>query len=157
MVRANKFQDAVAARKSLLAKVHIARKQLGLTEEEYRAMLEASYDRSSAGDLTVPQLTDLVGRLEGLGFRAGPRSARSRAPQGEYLRIPDEDVHAAQKRYILALAKKLGWSPQSLNGRIAKQFGVQRIEWLHDQAALQTLAKDLYSRCKKRGLDPRAS
>ena len=37
---------------------------------------------------------------------------------------------------------------------VKRQFQVDKLVWLHEQDALQTLAKDLYTRCRQRGLDP---
>jgi hypothetical protein len=54
----------------------------------------------------------------------------------------------------LALWNKLGWKISGIDLRCKKQFGVEKLVWLNDQYSLQTLAKDLYSRCQKRGLDP---
>ncbi len=61
---------------------------------------------------------------------------------------------ARQKRYILMLWCLLGYEPRSLDVRVSKQFGVERFVWLSDPAALATLAKDLWSRCRRAGIDP---
>lgn len=71
----------------------------------------------------------------------------------ERLDIPAGPL-ARQKRYIVTLWLLLGYEPKSLDGRVSKQFGVERFVWLTDPAALATLAKDLWSRCRKVGIDP---
>jgi hypothetical protein len=71
----------------------------------------------------------------------------------ERLDIPAGPL-ARQKRYILMLWCLLGYEPRSLDGRVSKQFGVEKFVWLTDPAALATLAKDLWSRCRKAGIDP---
>lgn len=161
MVNAKKFNQAVSGRKQLLARVHIAKKELGICDEDYRAILAERFDVGSAADLTVPQLSQLVEHFRALGWKASatkkPRKQDAKPGSGsrEFVRIDDADPQARQKRYILALAKKLGWSLSGLQKRIQKQFGVARIEWLHDQASLQVLTKDLYNRCLRAGLDPK--
>jgi len=71
----------------------------------------------------------------------------------ERLDIPAGPL-ARQKRYILMLWCLLGYEPRSLDARVSKQFGVEKFVWLTDPAALATLAKDLWSRCRKAGIDP---
>ncbi len=71
----------------------------------------------------------------------------------ERLDIPAGPL-ARQKRYILMLWCLLGYEPRSLDARTAKQFGVEKFVWLSDPAALATLAKDLWSRCRRAGIDP---
>jgi len=71
----------------------------------------------------------------------------------ERLDIPAGPL-ARQKRYILMLWCLLGYEPKGLDSRAAKQFGVEKFAWLSDPAALATLAKDLWSRCRKAGIDP---
>ena len=57
-------------RRSMLAKVHIARKQLGISKEDYRAILELRFDVSSSADLSLKQLDQLLAHLTSLGFVA---------------------------------------------------------------------------------------
>lgn len=75
-------------------------------------------------------------------------------PDGyERLDIPAGPL-ARQKRYVLTLWVLLGYEPKSLDARTAKQFGVEKFVWLTDPAALATLAKDMWNRCRKAGIDP---
>jgi hypothetical protein len=74
----------------------------------------------------------------------------------ERLDIPPGPL-ARQKKYILMLWCLLGYEPKSLDARVSKQFGVERFVWLTDQAALATLAKDMWSRCRRAGIDPEPS
>ncbi|WP_300154009.1 DUF1018 domain-containing protein [Solidesulfovibrio sp.] len=71
----------------------------------------------------------------------------------ERLDIPAGPL-ARQKRYVLMLWCLLGYEPKGLDVRVSKQFGVERFAWLADPVALATLAKDLWSRCRKAGIDP---
>lgn len=74
----------------------------------------------------------------------------------ERLDIPPGPL-ARQKRYILMLWCLLGYEPKGLDARVSKQFGVERFAWLADPAALATLAKDMWSRCRRAGIDPEPS
>lgn len=148
------------ARKGLLAKIHIAKKDLGLSDPEYRAMLAELYGVESSRGLTVPQLSQLLNHFVARGW-AGPaqpaglkKTAKAADQARIFVTIPDSDPNARQKRRILAQVRALGWSLDYLNERCQRQFGVAQFAWLKDQSHLQTLSKDLHNRCNKRGIDP---
>lgn len=63
-------------RKALLAKIHVAKKQLGLTEEEYRALLDGHFGAASAGDLGLTDLKRLVLVMADYGFKPTKGNAR---------------------------------------------------------------------------------
>jgi phage gp16-like protein len=65
-------------RRPLIARVHMARKELALSEDSYRAVLARITGRHSAADLTVPQLLAVITEFERLGLR--PRRVRSDKP-----------------------------------------------------------------------------
>lgn len=139
-------------RRSLLTKVHIAKKDLGLDDDAYRAIL-GRHGVESSGALDMKGLEKLLTHMEKLGWESTPKQAKPRI-NAEHITIPDTDPLARQKRYALALAKVLGWSLLGLQKRIKQQFGVENIIWLADQASLQTLIKDMTNRCRKKGIDP---
>lgn len=66
-------------RKSLLAKIHVAKKQLGLTDDEYRAMLDGNFGVDSAAHLDEQGLQRMIFVLQSYGF--APR--RGHARRGE--------------------------------------------------------------------------
>jgi phage gp16-like protein len=63
-------------RKQHLAMVHVAKKQLALTDEAYRDILERMFQVRSAGDLKLDQLGQLLDHLKTLGFRYRPKHMR---------------------------------------------------------------------------------
>ena len=63
-------------RKSMLGKVHIAKKQLGLTEEEYRDMLSVNFNVDSAKFLNASQLNEFLRLMAQVGFKAKKGSAK---------------------------------------------------------------------------------
>lgn len=68
--------EAVEQRKALLAKIHVAKKQLGLTEEEYRALLDGHFGAASAADLGLTDLKRLVLVMADYGFKPSKGHAR---------------------------------------------------------------------------------
>lgn len=54
---------------SMIAKIHVAKKQLGLAELDYRALLQRVTGQASAKGCTVEQLDAVIRELKALGFR----------------------------------------------------------------------------------------
>lgn len=149
-------------KRALITKVAIARKQIGIDEEAYRALLERRYAATSSTKLNIKQLSELLNLFETkYGWKPKPAKVKKSTKtqqngagyQGEFVEISDRDPLAKQKRYALALAKLLGWKLSGLNTRCKKQFKVERFEWLSKQADMQVLLKDMQKRCKDRGID----
>ena len=75
-VRRKGGTEAAEQRKALLAKIHVAKKQLGLTEEEYRALLDGHFGAASAADLGLTDLKRLVLVMADYGFKPSKGHAR---------------------------------------------------------------------------------
>lgn len=78
-------------RKAMLAKTHIAKKELALSDEDYRAIVaRVARGRSdSAGKLTLAQLHDLLAEFKRLGWRpkaAATGRGAARDPQSRMAR-----------------------------------------------------------------------
>lgn len=144
--------DSRDSRRGLLAKVHIARKDLGLSEEEYRATLRELFGTESAAQLSEGQLGELVEHFLHRGWR-GPLDLSDRPG---FLKIADSDPYARQKRYILALARRLGWRPGVLQRYMRAKVRASSLAYLHDPTKLNLLARDLWGRCVRQGIDPGA-
>jgi phage gp16-like protein len=141
-------------RKSALAKIHIGKKTLGWDEDTYRLVLQSRYGVASAAKLKDGDLADLCDHFQRQGVKFSRPKKQPARDRRHFYRIPNSTPYADQKRYICALWAKLGYDMDKLDARVKKQFSVEKLAWLHNQDDLQTLAKDLYTRCKKRELDP---
>ena len=110
-----------------LAKIHIAKKELGLTDEEYCDILREQFHKNSAKDLTAGQAFRLLGYFRQKGWK--PKS-RQGALAG--FAIPPD----GQSRKILALWISLHKSGQVCNGSdqallkfVRRLTGRDRLEW----------------------------
>ena len=138
-----------------LAKIHIAKKELGLTDEAYRDMLHLHFQVDSAKDLTPRQTLVLLNKFRAKGWRPKTNvkiGRKGTAKSGNFKEITGPN--ARQKKYILALWNALGYDVAKLDYRCKKQFGVERFEWLQDTHALFVLVTDLRKRCDDAGIDP---
>lgn len=125
-------------RKGLLAKVHIAKKDLGLQDEEYREIMDVRYGHESAGELNLPQLEDLVEYFKHLGFQPS-RRRQGYGGQGQRAKLQTE----ALRERAWAIAAELENGEKRLQGLVAKICGVDRIEWCHDVSKLKRLVAAL--------------
>lgn len=152
----------IHTRRSLLAKIHIAKKQLGLDDAVYRALL-ARFGVVSSKDLSMKGLAQLVDHMAQkgaeftspaskakpgarpnakLGYQARPAQRRS-----EFYEIPD-GPRAKVKRYVAAMWRELGYDMVSLDTRVQREFAVDAFRWLEDEQGLHRLVTDLEKRLK---------
>lgn len=115
--------------RAALAKIHIAKKQLGLDEETYRDCVETvSRGRTrTAADLYEPEIDRLIKHFKTVGFRP-------RARDGKQLQ--------ALKGQIMERSRKLGdnWRTR-LDGLCLSVTGLARVEWIKEiNKARQLLA-----------------
>ncbi|HQU16654.1 MAG TPA: regulatory protein GemA [Gammaproteobacteria bacterium] len=67
--------SAAPDRRVKLAKIHVAKKQLGMEDDAYRAVICRVTGQASAGACTPAQLDRLLAEFKRLGFDAAPRKA----------------------------------------------------------------------------------
>ena len=102
-------------RKPMLAKIHVAKKQLGLKEEEYRDMLRGNFGVDSSAYLSMEQLRAFLGLLAGVGFKARKRGdapdilSKAAGPDGETALSPGERerVEEYERSSRVRLLKKI--------------------------------------------------
>lgn len=112
-------------RRALIARVHVARKELALTEESYRAVLARITGRESAAALDLAQLRAVIQEFERLGLK--PLVKRSPKPH-------------VRKVFALWAAMKPHLSDPSreaLRAFVKRQTGVADPEWLTPAQANQ--------------------
>lgn len=141
------------SRRTDLAKIHIGKKQLGMSDPDYRAFLFSHTGKESSSKLTDRERWRIIQTMEEKGADF-THKGRSRKKPDEFYAIPETTAHARQKRYIAALWKLLGYKMSGLDVRAKKQFDVDKFVWINTPDDLTTMAKDLYNRARKRGLNP---
>ena len=142
-------------RLGLYRKIEVAKKQLpDMDEVAFRELLRTEFGVESRKDMTVNQLSRLVhyfAREFGVTFKAPSKSRNNRVtPHGrpDFIEITNSMPYAAQKRQILAIWRKLGYSMTSLDTRVKREFGIHCFVWLHDADKIKALLTDLQHREK---------
>ena len=142
-------------RLGLYRKIEIARKQLpNMDEEAFRGLLRSEFGVSSRKDMNIHQLSRLVQLFAaqyGVTYTAPAKSRNSRVtPHGrpDFIEITDSMPYAREKRQILAIWRKLGYSMTSLDTRCKRAFNVPVFVWMRDGNQISTLLSDLQRREK---------
>ena len=120
-----------AQRRSLLAMVHIAKKDLGLNEGEYEMILRG-FRVASSGELNIPQLERLVNYLKLLGWKPVRSRRRKRRADAEAL------LRALRERCV-EIAKTIDNGEKRLAGLATKICGFASLTWCRDAAKLERL------------------
>lgn len=129
-------------RRTMIAKLHLARKDLRLEEEDYRLVLQRVTGKRSASDLSAAQLDAALKEMGRLGWRAKPASGRVSNP-------------AANKARAMLISLGLmgvirNSSEQALNAFARRQIGVDRLSWA-DQSQVYKLIEALKAIANRNG------
>lgn len=119
--------------KAALAKIHIAKKELTLTDDEYRAVLYGVAKKDSSKDLTDRQAEMVISRFKELGWK--PKSAKKagtvrqdRQPLSLKIRALWLELHAA--------GKVKDSSEKALCSYVHRMTGVSALQWLTVRQAI---------------------
>ena len=117
---------AADQRQGLLAKVHIAKKELALEDWDYRHILKREFRKTSAKYLSILELQYLVALFEETGWR--PKTKNNKPSQ----------VSALRAR-VTEIAEGMENSERRLSGLCRKLCGTERLEWCRDAGKLKRL------------------
>ena len=130
---------ADSGRRDMLAKTHIAKKELGLDEAAYRDLLERVVGKRSAKELTRGELDQVLAEFKRLGWRHKPRRQPARAGTR---RIADGEIQGKARALWLALYH-LGVvrSPEeaALDKFCKRQTGADSLRWISPERAARLI------------------
>jgi phage gp16-like protein len=129
-------------RNPALAKIHIAKKELGLDEDTYRAMLQQHGGVSSSKDLTPLGAARVLQHLERAGFK--PKAGHGKRPNA----APGRAALVGKIEAQLAAAGR-PWS--YVDGMAKRMFTVEKVDWLNEEQLgkiVAALAYDAKRRAK---------
>ena len=115
----------MSTRGKMIAKLHVAKKALALTEESYRDVLRRVTGRDSATAMTERQIEDALREFKRLGFKASP----ARGPMSKHAQIRmihavwadicklgvDAEDHAAALRAFVARQTRTKVNPEGVS------------------------------------------
>lgn len=131
-------------RNGQLSKIHIAKKDLCLDDDTYRALLKRVAGVSSAKDLAPRQLSAVLAEFQRLGWKARPAAKAGRKAPNP---AADREKLVGKIEAFLAEAKR-SWA--YADGMALRMFQVERVEWL-DAGQLQRLVAALTYDARRHG------
>lgn len=129
---------------SSLAKIHIAKSQLGMDDDTYRALLARVAGVRSAKDLSPRQIGAVLAEFVRLGFQPKPAKKAGRAVPKP---APDRAALVGKIEAFLAEANR-PWA--YADAMALRMFKVERVEWL-DSGQLQRLVAAFVYDAKRHG------
>lgn len=122
--RPARFDRGQQNRRAMLAKVHIAKKELGLDEDDYRQILADETGKTSAGDCSAQELDAVLARFKGRGWQPATKTSRSK---------PAQHPTARKARALWISLHQLGAvrdpSEKALESFAKRQLGCERLNW----------------------------
>jgi phage gp16-like protein len=129
----------MAPSRAALAKIHIAKKELGLTDEVYRDILSLRFKVNSAAKLTDRQATVLINSFKAHGWKQRKSTKKPTSPKYDN----------PQMRKVVAMWITLGQkgvvrnsSDKALQAYVKRMTGVDKLLWCNG-LQLDTLIKSL--------------
>lgn len=114
-----------------LAKIHIAVKELGMEDEDYRALLQDVAGVGSASKLDLAQRSKLLHRLEKLGWKPKTRKPRQKITAN----TPVDRKIRALWLDLANLGAVRDRSEKALASYVKRQTCVDRLDWLSSKQA----------------------
>ncbi|MEJ2792058.1 regulatory protein GemA [Iodobacter sp. LRB] len=122
-----------------LAQIHIAKKQLAMDDDTYRAMLKEIAGVESAKNLSVPKALAVLAHLKRRGFKVTSAKAGSSRPL-------DQEETSKKIRALWLFLHDLGGvknpSEAALGAYVKRITGVEALQWINHRQA-ETLIESL--------------
>lgn len=113
------------AKMAMMAKIHIAKKELGLDDGTYRDVLWRVTGKRSCKKMLIGELEAVIKDMESRGFtpKAAPNHGKKPSVVGKRQPLMDK---------IEAMLADMGLHWNYAHGMADKMFGIKRLQWLND-------------------------
>jgi phage gp16-like protein len=129
-------------RNAALAQIHIGKKQLGLDDDTYRAMLTSTTGKSSCADMSLGELYKVIHHLKQCGLKSSSRKHGKRPNPGT--------ANKALMNKVEALLADGGYHWNYAHSMAKRMFNVEKVDWL-DRVQLHKLIAALEYNAKRKG------
>lgn len=160
MTAARRTAPARRSEKPMLAKVQIARKELGLDDDTYRAVLERLTGQRTAKGLDDRRLGLVLEEFKAKGWKPKVVAGAKTASPPKSGRRPADHPVARKARALWISLHQLGvvenGSEQALEAFAKRQLAVDALQWA-DQAQAEPLIKGLKAMAERAGWSQKGS
>lgn len=141
--------------KNLIAKIHLAKKDLGFDDDRYRALLLGVTGKDSCKDMTHLELNEVMDAFYKEGFVVTVKKKPSRSGKPTATRVIENTP--LQKKiwalwYALADRGLVDRNKKALNGFIKKQCELESIDWCKADKDARKVIEGLKSWAKNKGV-----
>lgn len=132
------------SKRALIAQIHIAKKELALDDDTYRALLKGATGKTSCSDMTVPDLHKAIHAFKERGFKTkrskklSPKSTGTRVDKMRAIWITMQQRGLIRDSSETAL---LNWVQGQLDKRAAAP--IDSLQWLDGHAECNRLLEQL--------------
>lgn len=151
----SKKQASTNTRQRDLAKIHIAKKQLGMDDETYRELLFNIAGVRSAADLDGRGRSAVIKHLRRCGFKSSPKrpkgyksSHKSANASGMHIESSPERAPLLSKIGAILADLNLSWA--YADGIAKRMFGIERVRWLSPVQLRKVTAALVYRQKKSK-------
>ena len=136
------------ARQRLIRLIHVAKRELGLDDEIYRALLTGCVKKDSTSAMSVPELEHVLERMKRSGFKVRVKSARPAVAQSKPSRPLAQYPEARKIRALWLFLHHLGAvknpSEAALAAYVKRVAKVDALQWTdghQTEVLIETLKK----------------
>ena len=127
-------------RQRLIRLIHVAKRDLSMDDDTYRAILQRIGKKASSADLTIPELEKVLEHLKRSGFkvRSNAKPSRPLAQDGESKKI------RALWLFLHELGAVKNPSEEALAAYVKRIAGVDALQWIDGEQAerlIETMKK----------------
>ena len=135
------------ARQRLIRLIHVGKRELGLDDDVYRALLMGSVQKDSTSAMSVPELERVLERMKRSGFKVRVKSARPPAqsrPGRPLAQYPEARKVRALWLFLHQLGAVKHPSEEALAAYVKRIAKVDALQWTNGnqtEALIETLKK----------------
>lgn len=135
------------ARQRLIRLIHVGKRELGLDDDVYRALLMGSVQKDSTSAMSVPELERVLERMKRSGFKVRVKSARPPAqsrPGRPLAQYPEARKVHALWLFLHQLGAVKNPSEEALAAYVKRIAKVDALQWTNGnqtEALIETLKK----------------
>mgnify|MGYP003593309142 CR=1 FL=1 len=138
-----------ADRQRLIRLIHVAKRDLSMDDDTYRAILQRIGKKASSADLTIPELEKVLEHLKRSGFKVRSKNKSAPKPaQAKQSRPLAQDLESKKIRALWLFLHELGAvknpSEEALAAYVKRIAGVDALQWISGQQAerlIETMKK----------------
>ena len=136
-------------RQRLIRLIHVAKRDLSMADDTYRAILERIGKKASSAELTIPELEKVLEHLKRSGFKVRSKSKSAPKPaQAKPSRPLAQDLESKKIRALWLFLHELGAvknpSEEALATYVKRIAGVDALQWISGEQAerlIETMKK----------------